>query len=113
VKPIPGFVHEAHHVNRVLRFELEFIKLLWVEQDVMPLGVFVALDDFLVGHLDKLISVSDAFHITDWLAARLMDHAECDCLLRRALERYGNEDEGQAKIADQSEGGGITRTQTL
>ena len=77
-----GLVHEAHHVDRVLGLELELIKFLRVDQDVMPFGVFVALDDFFLGHLDKLITVMHAFDVPDGFAAWLMDHAEGNRFLR-------------------------------
>src|SRR5262245_17308504 len=64
-----------------------------------------------IGHLDKFISVPNAFDIPDRLPARLMDHAECGRLLRRdgGLELYGDEDQGQARLPGQSEGGGMTK----
>src|SRR5262245_47055960 len=94
-------VRGAHHVNGVFGFELEVIKLLRLDQNVMPFGVFIALDDFLVGHFDKVISVPNAFDITDRLPARLMDHAKRYRFLRGdgRTQLDGNEDEGQAKVA--------------
>jgi hypothetical protein len=63
--------------------------------------MFIAFDDFLLGHFDKLITVMHAFDVTDGLAARLMDHAERYRFLigDSGGELDGNEDEGQAKIA--------------
>ena len=66
-----SLIHETHHVDGVLCFELEFIKFFGVDQNVMPFGVLIALDDFLIGHFDKFISVPNAFDITDGFSARL------------------------------------------
>jgi hypothetical protein len=50
---------------------------------MMPLGILVAFDDFLLGHLGKRVSVAHALHILDGLAGGLMDLAEADRLLGR------------------------------
>jgi hypothetical protein len=41
-------VYEARHVDCVLGLKLEVIDLLWIDQDVLPFGILIAFDDFLV-----------------------------------------------------------------
>ena len=96
-----GLIHEAHYVDSVLGLQFEVVKFCGVNQDMMPLGVFVAFDDFLLRNLHKLVSLAHAFDVTDRLAARLMDHAERHRFLvgDSGGELDGNEDEGQAEIA--------------
>jgi hypothetical protein len=85
----------------VLGLELELVKFRSVYEDMVPLGVLIAFDYFLLEHLDKLITVMHAFDVTDGLAAQLMDHAERYRFLvgDSGGELDGNEDEGQAEIA--------------
>ena len=51
-------VNEAHHVDGVLGFQLQLLNFFGVDQNVMPLGVLVALDDFLFGNLGEGVTVS-------------------------------------------------------
>src|SRR6185437_4361526 len=46
-----GFVNEAHHVDGVLGLQLQLVNFFGVDQNVMPLGVFVAFDDFFLRNL--------------------------------------------------------------
>ena len=70
-------------------------------KDVLPLGVFVAFDDYLLGNFHKLITVINALHVPDGFAARLVDHAERHRFLRGdgEAELDGDENERQAEIA--------------
>ena len=56
-------VYEAHHVDGVFGFELEVIDLLWIDENVLPFGVLVAFDDFLVWHLGEGVTIVDALHV--------------------------------------------------
>jgi hypothetical protein len=68
---------------------------------MMPLGVFVAFDDFLLGNFPKLLSIAHASDVTNGLAARLVDHVERHRFLvgDSGGELDGNDDQGQAEIA--------------
>ena len=67
----------------------------------MPLGVFVAFDDFFLGNFCKLISIAHAFDVTNGLAARRVDHAERHRFLvgDSGGELDGNDDQRQTEIA--------------
>jgi hypothetical protein len=62
----------------------------------MPLGVLVALDDFLFGNLGEGVTVSYPLHILDGLSGWLMNLPKADRLLCRnsGNESNGDQDEG-------------------
>src|SRR5262245_50713853 len=65
----------------------------------MPLGMLVALDDFLIRHLFKAVLGLDALEIFDRLAAGLMDHAESNGALGRSGRKHPDGNEREAEIA--------------
>src|ERR1700730_6453822 len=68
---------------------------------MVSLRVFVSLDDFFLRHLFEALVRFDALEITDRFAAWLMDHSEGNRAFGRSGrgKSYGDEDEGEAKIA--------------
>jgi hypothetical protein len=85
----------------VLGLQLEVVQFLGINQDVMPLGVLVAFDDFLLGNFRKLISIAYPFDVANGLPTRFMNHAERHRFLvgDSGGELDGNDHEGQAEIA--------------
>ena len=79
-----------------LAFELQRVKFLGLDQDVMPFGVFIALDDLFLWHLFEAMLGLDTLEVFDGLSTRLMDHTESNGALRRDGRKHpdGNENEG-------------------
>ena len=78
-------INEPRHVDGVLGLKLQRVKFLWLDKDVVPLGVLIALDDFFFGHFLEASVGLNTFEIFDRLSAWLMDHAEGN----RAFARSG------------------------
>jgi hypothetical protein len=85
----------------VLGFEFQLVQFLRLDENVMPLGVLVALDDFFLGNLFEALVRFDALHIADRFPTRLMDHSKGNGAFSRSgrVKPDGNENEGEAKIA--------------
>ena len=75
-------VNEAHHVDGVLGFQLQLLNFFGVDQNVMPLGVLVALDDFFLRDLGEGVTVSHALHILDGLPGGLVNLPKANRSLR-------------------------------
>lgn len=65
----------------MLGFQLQLVEFFRLQQNVVPFGVLVTLDDFFLGNLLEDILGLNAFQIVDGLSAWLVDHAEGDRLL--------------------------------
>src|SRR6476620_3838885 len=94
-------VNEPRHVDGVLGLKLQRVKFLRLDEDVVALGVLIALDDLFLGDFLEALLGLNTLQIFDRLTTWLMDHAKGN----RAFGRGGwkhpdrNEDEGEAKIA--------------
>ena len=87
-------IDEFADVDRVGGLEPEPLQIVGLDRDVMPLLVFIPLDDLVA--LDRAGAGDDEL-LPNPFAGRLMDHVEADALLhgRRGVEADGDRDERQ------------------
>ena len=71
-----------------------------MNEDVLTLGVLVALDDLVVGDLGKGLALPHTFDVADRFTGRGMDHAKGNpALARGRMQLDRDQHEGQAEIA--------------
>src|SRR5262245_47588450 len=101
-------IDKGLHVDGVLGFEFERVKLLGLDQDMVAFGVLVALYDVFLGHLPEAVLGLNALEVFDGLSTRLMNHAKGDSAFcgSRRVKPDRDEDEGEAEIARPNRNGG-------
>jgi hypothetical protein len=93
----------------VLRLQLQGVKFLRLDQDIMALGMLVALDDFFFWNLFESLPHLNALWVFDWFSARLVDHAKGNGAFRRGNILTGTRTRERRRLPDQTGIGAMCR----